>query len=222
MLERRLSALRGDSGIVLRWLAGDPLLRLLPMTDDRVETHVTIADPDVPGAAASGALPGVLGAVHAEPDALAITLVGIEAARPAPGCWTRSSAAELDLGRAEQSGGVDRSDPRRAGDLRGALRHASAPVVGFSGILGGAPVLGMAHRLLPAIGVERRRRRGRPALRRAVAGRGARRLGDGRRRQGIGRGWSAEGGLQVVVTDLIMRDPRRTAAFVARAVQAVA
>ena len=32
-----------------RWLAGDPRLRLLPMTDDRVETHVTIADPDAPG-----------------------------------------------------------------------------------------------------------------------------------------------------------------------------
>ena len=27
-----------------RWLAGDPGLRLLPMTDDRVETHITIAD----------------------------------------------------------------------------------------------------------------------------------------------------------------------------------
>ena len=38
--------------------------------------------------------------------------------------------------------------------LRDALRRAPAPVVGFAGILGGAPVLGMAHRLLPAIGVE--------------------------------------------------------------------
>ena len=38
--------------------------------------------------------------------------------------------------------------------LRAALRAAPAPVIGFAGILGGAPVLGMAHRLLPAIGVE--------------------------------------------------------------------
>ena len=34
------------------------------------------------------------------------------------------------------------------------LRASPAPVVGFAGILGGAPVLGMAQRLLPAIGVE--------------------------------------------------------------------
>ena len=32
-----------------RWLAGDPGLRLLPMTDDRVETHITIADDAAPG-----------------------------------------------------------------------------------------------------------------------------------------------------------------------------
>src|SRR6185312_3856547 len=38
--------------------------------------------------------------------------------------------------------------------VRSALLGAPAPVIGFSGILGGAPVLGMAHKLLPAIGVE--------------------------------------------------------------------
>jgi LPPG:FO 2-phospho-L-lactate transferase len=38
-------------------------------------------------------------------------------------------------------------------ELRAALVATAAPVIGFAGILGGAPVLGMAHRLLPAIGV---------------------------------------------------------------------
>ncbi len=37
--------------------------------------------------------------------------------------------------------------------IRAALVGTAAPVIGFAGILGGAPVLGMAHRLLPAIGV---------------------------------------------------------------------
>ena len=37
--------------------------------------------------------------------------------------------------------------------IRAAMVTTSAPVIGFAGILGGAPVLGMAHRLLPAIGV---------------------------------------------------------------------
>ena len=36
--------------------------RLLPMTDDRVETHVAIADPDEPSGPPGRALPGVLGA----------------------------------------------------------------------------------------------------------------------------------------------------------------
>ena len=102
--------------------------------------------------------------------------------------------------------------------IRGALQQASAPVVGFSGILGGAPVLGMAHRLLPAIGV---------SVDAAAVG-----LHYGARSRGgvldvwamddadeASAGLVADGGLQVVVTDLIMRDPRRTAAFVAYAVR---
>jgi LPPG:FO 2-phospho-L-lactate transferase len=37
------------AALCTRWLAHDEQLRLLPMTDDRVETHVTIADPEAPG-----------------------------------------------------------------------------------------------------------------------------------------------------------------------------
>lgn len=37
------------AALCTRWLTGDARLRLLPMTDDRVETHITVADPEEPG-----------------------------------------------------------------------------------------------------------------------------------------------------------------------------
>jgi LPPG:FO 2-phospho-L-lactate transferase len=93
-------------------------------------------------------------------------------------------------------------------------------VIGFAGILGGSPVLGMAHRLLPAIGVD------------VDAGAVGLHYG-ARSRGGVLDAWamdtadmsSAErlqhGGLRVVVTDLIMRDPASTAAFVTYAFKSV-
>jgi LPPG:FO 2-phospho-L-lactate transferase len=98
------------------------------------------------------------------------------------------------------------------------LVPATAPVVGFAGILGGSPVLGMAHRLLPAIGV---------AVDAAAVGRhyGARSAG------GVLDVWAMDfadadkaeqlrtAGLVPVVTDLIMGDPEATAAFIGYAVK---
>jgi LPPG:FO 2-phospho-L-lactate transferase len=91
-------------------------------------------------------------------------------------------------------------------------------VVGFSLTLGGSPVLGMAHRLLPAIGVD---------VDAAAVG-----LHYGARsRGGVLDAWamdhvdasSAEriqqAGLQAVITDLIMRDPSGTAAFISYAIK---
>ncbi len=195
-----------------RWLAGEQL-RLLPMTDDRVETHVTIADPDLPGARRAVHFQEYWVRMHAAPEALAITYVGIEASRPAPGVLDAIGAADLIL--VAPSNPVVSIGPILAvPGIREALQQASAPVVGFSGILGGAPVLGMAHRLLPAIGVR---------VDAAAVG-----LHYGARSRGgvldvwamddadeASAGLVADGGLQVVVTDLIMRDPQRTAAFVA-------
>ena len=153
------------------------------------------------------------------PDALAITRVGVEAARPAPGVLEAIDAAELIL--VAPSNPVVSIGPILAvPGIREALQQASAPVVGFSGILGGAPVLGMAHRLLPAIGV------GVDAA--AVGLHYGPRTGDG-----VLDVWAmddadeataervAAAGLKVVVTDLIMGDPARTAAFVGYAVQAL-
>ena len=91
-------------------------------------------------------------------------------------------------------------------------------MVGFAGIIGGAPVLGMAHRLLPAIGVE---------VDAAAVG-----LHYGSRRAGgvldlwvldSGDAASVEqvtrAGLDATAADLVMRDPDATASFVRHAVE---
>jgi len=136
-----------------RWLAQDEQLRLLPMTDDRVETHVTIADSEAPGSRRAVHFQEYWVRLHAHPDALAITLVGLGDARPAPGVVEALQEADLIL--VAPSNPVVSIGPILAvPGLREALRGATAPVIGFAGILGGAPVLGMAHRLLPAIGVD--------------------------------------------------------------------
>lgn len=135
-----------------RWLHDSDHLRLLPMTDDRVETHVVIDD----DAAASGAR-----AVHfqeywvklrAVPEARRVLQVGIEQARPAAGVVEAISQADLILV-APSNPVVSIGPILGVPGIRQAVRSARGPVIGFSGIIGGAPVLGMAHRLLPAIGV---------------------------------------------------------------------
>jgi LPPG:FO 2-phospho-L-lactate transferase len=155
--------------------------------------------------------------LHARPDALAITLVGLDDARPAPGVIEALQDADLIL--VAPSNPVVSIGPILAvPGLRETLRGAIAPVLGFAGILGGAPVLGMAHRLLPAIGVD---------VDAAAVG-----LHYGARsRGGLLDAWAMdtadaastgriqEAGLRPVVTDLIMRDPASTAAFVGYAIK---
>ena len=200
-----------------RWLANDARLRLLPMTDDRVETHVTIADPEAPGQLRAVHFQEYWVRLHADPDALAVTLLGIETARPAPGVLERLEQADLIL-LAPSNPVVSIGPILAVPGLRDALQHAPGPVIGFAGILGGAPVLGMAHRLLPAIGVE---------VDAAAVG-----LHYGARsRGGVLDAWAMDsadsssadrvqqGGLQAVVTDLLMRDPASTAAFVSYAIK---
>jgi len=200
-----------------RWLAHDERLRLLPMTDDRVETHVTVADPEAPGQLRAVHFQEYWVRLHAQPDALAINLIGLEAAAPASGVIEALERADLIL-LAPSNPVVSIGPILAVPGIRDALRRAPAVVVGFAGILGGSPVLGMAHRLLPAIGVD---------VDAAAVG-----LHYGARvRGGVLDAWamdtadatSAErvkqGGLRVIVTDLIMRDPASTAAFVAYAIK---
>jgi LPPG:FO 2-phospho-L-lactate transferase len=146
-----------------------------------------------------------------------VVRVGIENARPTAGVLTALAAADLVL--VAPSNPVVSIGPILAvPGLREALRATPAPVVGFAGILGGAPVLGMAHRLLPAIGVE---------VDAAAVG-----LHYGPRSQGgvldlwvmddrdVGSAdLVAQGGLAVTTTDLVMRDADATAGFVQHALE---
>ncbi len=131
-----------------RWQPG---VRLLPMSDDRVETHVTLAgDPGAgdPGSGAGspgGAAPSTQVIhfqewwvrLHASVPAQAILPVGAAEAAPAPGVLDAISEADFVL--FPPSNPVVSIGPILA--VPG-IRDATAAktVVGVSGIIGGAPV----------------------------------------------------------------------------------
>jgi LPPG:FO 2-phospho-L-lactate transferase len=126
------------------------------MSDDRVETHVVIDSPEAP--ADSGLRKAVhfqeyWVRLHAEPDAHQIVVVGAEDSKPGPGVVEAFATADLVLlppSNPVVSIGTILSVP----GLREALVASPAPVVGLSPIVGGAPVRGMADRVLAAVGVE--------------------------------------------------------------------
>ncbi|GAA2368838.1 2-phospho-L-lactate transferase [Streptomyces cuspidosporus] len=142
-----------------RWQPG---VRLLPMTDDRVETHVLIDDPEAGGAegAAVGRAPRK--AVHfqeywvrlrASVPAHAVIPVGAEQAKPAPGVLDAIAGADVILfppSNPVVSVGTILAVP----GIREAIAEAGVPVVGLSPIVGDAPVRGMADKVLAAVGVE--------------------------------------------------------------------
>jgi LPPG:FO 2-phospho-L-lactate transferase len=133
-----------------RWQPG---LRLLPMSDDRVETHVVIDDPDKPGARKAIHFQEYWVKLRAAPTAHAIVPVGIETAKPAPGVLEAIAEAHLILfppSNPVVSIGTILGVP----GIREALVAAEAPVIGLSPIVGGAPVRGMADRVLEAVGVQ--------------------------------------------------------------------
>ncbi|GCE02411.1 2-phospho-L-lactate transferase [Embleya hyalina] len=133
-----------------RWQPG---VRLIPMSDDRVETHVVIDDPDKPGTRKAVHFQEYWVRLRAAPTAHAIVPVGIETAKPAPGVLEAIAEADLILfppSNPVVSVGTILGVP----GIREALVAAEAPVIGLSPIIGGAPVRGMADRVLEAVGVE--------------------------------------------------------------------
>ncbi len=215
MLEAGYPLTEVTSALTARWLAHDPGLRLLPMSDDRVETHIVLADPDAPAGRRAVHFQEYWVRLHAAPEALEVVRVGIEAARPTAAVLAALAGADLVL--VAPSNPVVSIGPILAvPGLRAALRATPAPVIGFAGILGGAPVLGMAHRLLPAIGV---------AVDAAAVGLhyGAREAGgvldlwvmDDRDADSVAE--LGRGSLAVTTTDLVMADPDATAAFLRHA-----
>jgi LPPG:FO 2-phospho-L-lactate transferase len=127
-----------------RWQPG---VRLLPMSDDPVETHVVLTGPE--RRVVHFQVWWVR--MHAETPAAEITASGAAQARPAPGVLDAISAADVIL--------VPPSNPVVSiGTILAVpgIRAAAAAktVVGVSPIIGGSPVRGMADACLAAIGVD--------------------------------------------------------------------
>lgn len=133
-----------------RWKPG---VRLIPMSDDRVETHVVVDDPDRPETRKAIHFQEYWVKLRAAPTAHAIVAVGIEEAKPAPGVLKAIAEADVILlppSNPVVSVGTILGVP----GIRDAIVEADAPVVGLSPIVGDAPVRGMADKVLEAVGVE--------------------------------------------------------------------
>ncbi|TDE19724.1 2-phospho-L-lactate transferase [Nonomuraea mesophila] len=145
MLEAGYPLSQITQALCTRWQPG---VRLLPMTDDRCETHVVIEDERGKRA------------VHfqewwvrlrASVPAQSFALVGADTAKPAPGVLEAVEQADVVI--------LPPSNPVVSiGTILQVpgIREALLPktVVGVSPIIGGAPVRGMADACLTAIGVE--------------------------------------------------------------------
>ncbi|MFI8967074.1 2-phospho-L-lactate transferase [Streptomyces sp. NPDC053493] len=130
-----------------RWQPG---VRLLPMSDDRVETHVAI---EVDGEQRAVHFQEYWVKLRASVDAKAVVPVGAEQAKPAPGVLEAVAEADVILfppSNPVVSVGTILAVP----GIREAVAAAPAPVVGLSPIVGDAPVRGMADKVLAAVGVE--------------------------------------------------------------------
>jgi LPPG:FO 2-phospho-L-lactate transferase len=131
-----------------RWQPG---VRLLPATDDRLETHVVVSGEE------SGRE-----AIHfqewwirhrAKLPAQRFVFVGAESAKPAPGVVEAIANADAIL-IAPSNPVVSIAPILAVPGVREALRDASAAVAGVSPIIGGAPVRGMADACLAAVDTE--------------------------------------------------------------------
>lgn len=150
-----------------RWRPG---VRLLPATDDRLETHVVVG-PDTTADAGDPAGPGSPSgqegsgggrrAIHFQEwwvryrgnlPTHQFVFVGAEAARPAPGVLDALAAADVVL-LAPSNPVVSIAPVLAVPGLREAVTGGRAPVVGISPVIGGAPVRGMADRCLAVLGV---------------------------------------------------------------------
>ena len=155
MLEAGFSLSQVTEALCRRWLTPvhGSTVRLLPMSDDRVETHIAIADPDSPSGRSVIHFQEYWVRLRAAVPAEAVLVVGQDNAAPAPGVL--EAIAETDLlvlppSNPVVSVGTILGVP----GVRDAVRATSAPVVGLSPIVGASHVHGMAAQMLTSIGVE--------------------------------------------------------------------
>ncbi len=126
-------------------------IRLLPMTDDPVATRVLVADEE--GHELDLHFQEYWVGRRARDEVLAVRLDGAEKARPGPGVLEAIADAEAII-LAPSNPVVSIGTILAIPGIGGALRATAAPVVGVSPIIGGAPVRGMADKLMPAAGAE--------------------------------------------------------------------
>ncbi|ORB69064.1 2-phospho-L-lactate transferase [Mycobacterium scrofulaceum] len=186
-----------------RWHPG---ARLLPASDDRCETHVVITDPN----------DGTRRAIHfqewwvryrADVPTHSFAFVGAEKATATNEAVEAIADADVIL-LAPSNPVVSLGAILAVPGIRAALRSATAPVVGYSPIIGGKPLRGMADACLSVIGVE------------STADAVGRHYGS-RRGTGILDCWLVhEGdhadieGVAVTAVPLLMTDPKATAEMV--------
>lgn len=138
-----------------RWLTptyGDRLT-LLPMSDDRIETHVAIADPEAASGKRVVHFQEYWVRLHAEVPAETVVFVGLDKSTPAPGVLEAIADADLVIlppSNPVVSVGTILGVP----GIRDAVRATKARVVGVSPIVGASHVRGMAEQMLNSVGVE--------------------------------------------------------------------
>lgn len=187
--------------LCMRWQPG---VRLLPVSDDRSETHVVIDDGEERKA------------IHfqewwvrhrAKVRTHSFAYVGTDDAEPAPGVLAAIESADVVL-LAPSNPVVSIGAILAVPGIRGALRTTAAKVIGFSPVIGGKPLRGMADECLDVIGVETSAE----AIGRHYGARSA---------TGILDGWLIHStdtaqvpGLEVRSVPLLMTDPSTTAKMV--------
>lgn len=206
MLDAGFALSEVTAALCERWQPG---VTLLPMTDDRCETHVVVD------------LEGRRQAIHfqewwtkhrAALTPHAFVQIGLDDAEAAPGVLEAIADADAVLV-APSNPVVSIGTILGLTDIREALIDAPARVVGFSPIIGNAPVRGMADACLPALGVE-------------VSAQGVGRHYGARKDGGILDGWlihetdSADiPGVTVRAIPLLMTTDEHTAAMVRAALE---
>lgn len=126
-------------------------VRLLPMTESPVATHVTVTDET--GRERDLHFQEYWVRRRAQDDVRSVRLEGAASARPGPGVLEAIATAEAVL-IAPSNPVVSIGTILSVPEIREAVRDAPAPVVGVSPIVGGEPVRGMADKLMPSAGVE--------------------------------------------------------------------
>ncbi|MDQ2846964.1 MAG: 2-phospho-L-lactate transferase [Actinomycetota bacterium] len=197
------------AALAQRWKPG---VTLLPMSDDRVETHVVVRDPAPP----DSDIPALV-ALHfqewwvryrANLPPLSISPIGADESTPAAGVLEAIAGADLILiapSNPVVSIGIILAVP----GISAAVRSAAAPVIGVAPLIGGAPVRGYADKCLAAIGVESTAE----AVGRHYGARSAGGLLDGYL---VADSDSADvPGVEVAAVPLLMSDPQATGAMVA-------